>query len=404
MDSKYDFPKEKSIQICKDRSKIRQDILIFISRPYFGPTVHRSNYKKNIQQQITLLQRDHIKMKNTKINTGILSFGMSGRVFHAPFIHINPHFNLVAVVERSQKIAQDLYPEIKSYDTVDQLLADDTITLVIVNTPNHTHFEFATEALKAGKHVLIEKPAVENITQFNELSEVSKKSGKRIFFYQNRRYDSHFLDVKKVIESGNLGKLTEVSFRFDRYKMELGQKYFKENNQYISSGLTYDLGPHIIDQAISLFGKPLKFSKTTSINRPDSQVADYFHYHLRYPNELNVFLTGSLAVANPLPAFVVNGTKGSFIKTMADVQEQQLIDGMLPNNPAYGVEPNGSAGKLVTIDNTNQKHISYPLPHRGDYNLLFNDIYENLVNEVEYPITMDHIRWQIEMLSADNNL
>ncbi|ULT25322.1 Gfo/Idh/MocA family oxidoreductase [Sphingobacterium sp. E70] len=139
-------------------------------------------------------------MKNTKINTGILSFGMSGRVFHAPFIHSNPHFNFVAVVERSQKIAQDLYPEIKSYDTVDQLLADDKIALVIVNTPNHTHFEFATEALKAGKHVLIEKPAVENITQFNELSEVSKKSGKRIFFYQNRRYDSHFLDVKKLLK------------------------------------------------------------------------------------------------------------------------------------------------------------------------------------------------------------
>ncbi|WP_104381888.1 Gfo/Idh/MocA family oxidoreductase [Sphingobacterium sp. HMA12] len=341
-------------------------------------------------------------MTSTKINTGILSFGMSGRVFHAPFIHISPHFNLTAVVERSNKTAQELYPEIISYDSVTQLLADDTIELVIVNTPNHTHFEFATEALKAGKHVLIEKPAVENIAQFDQLIEVSKKSGKRIFFYQNRRYDSHFLDVKKVVESGDLGKLAEVSFRFDRYKLELGQKYFKENNQYISSGLTYDLGPHLIDQAIALFGKPLKFSKTTSINRPGSQVADYFHYHLRYADGLNVFLTGSLAVTEPLPAFVLHGTKGSFIKTMADVQEQQLIDGMLPNNSIYGMEPDGSEGKLVTIDSANQKHISYPRPHKGDYNLLFNAIYENLVNDVEYPITMDHIRWQIEMLSAEN--
>ncbi|MDR2270708.1 MAG: Gfo/Idh/MocA family oxidoreductase [Sphingobacterium sp.] len=341
-------------------------------------------------------------MKNTKINTGILSFGMSGRVFHAPFIHTNPNFNLVAVVERSHKTAQKLYPEIKSYDSVAKLLADDSITLVIVNTPNHTHFELAVEALKAGKHILLEKPAVENLAQFNELIEVSEKSGRQIFFYQNRRYDSHFLDLKKVIEDGSLGKLAEVSFRFDRYKMELGQKYFKENNQYISSGLTYDLGPHIIDQAISLFGKPLKFSKTTSINRPGSQVADYFHYHLHYPEGLNVFLTGSLAVAEPLPAFVVHGTKGSFIKTMADVQEQQLIDGMLPNDPAYGLEPKDSAGKLVTVDNENQKHISYLPPHKGDYNHLFNAIYENLTNAIEYPITVDHIRWQIEMLAAEN--
>ncbi len=343
-------------------------------------------------------------MSNKTINTGILSFGMSGRVFHAPFIHINPHFNLVAVVERSTKAAHQLYPAIKSYDTVMELLADDSIELVIVNTPNHTHFEYATAALHAGKHVLLEKPAVEDLLQFEKLMAVSKDTGKRVFFYQNRRFDSHFLEVKNVVERGDLGKLTEVHFRFDRYKIELGQKYFKENNQYLSSGLTYDLGPHLIDQAISLFGRPLKFSKTTTVNRPGSQVADYFHYHLRYPNNLNVFLTGSLAVAEPLPAFVLHGTKGSFIKTMADVQEQHMMDGMLPDTALYGREPKGSEGKLVVVDSNNERKISYPQSPKGDYNLLFEAIYDNLYADVPFPIKAEHIRWQIEMLQAEDSL
>jgi predicted dehydrogenase len=130
-----------------------------------------------------------------------------------------------------------------------------------VNTPNYTHFQYAKDALEAGKHVLIEKPAVDDSTQFDTLLAISKKQGKDLFFYQNRRYDSHFLDIKKVIESGELGKLIEVHFRFDRYKMELGQKYFKEDTQYISNGITYDLGPHLIDQAISLLENRLNLPR-----------------------------------------------------------------------------------------------------------------------------------------------
>ena len=339
-------------------------------------------------------------MQNTQIKTGILSFGMSGRVFHAPFIHTNPHFNLVAVVERSTKTAHKLYPTVKSYDSISELLADESIELVIVNTPNYTHFQFAKEALEAGKHVLLEKPAVDDSKQFDELLDISSAQNKKLFFYQNRRYDSHFLDIKQVIDSKELGKLIEVHFRFDRYKMELGQKYFKEDAQYISNGITYDLGPHLIDQAISLFGKPIKFAKTTSINRPDSKVADYFHYHLYYPEGLNVYLTGSLLVASPQAAFVLHGTQGSFIKNMTDVQEQQLIDGMLPNNPSYGIEPASAKGKLVTIDASNQRKESDITAHKGNYNQLFEDIYESLRNQGDYPIKADQIKWQIEMLEA----
>jgi len=339
-------------------------------------------------------------MEEQKINTGILSFGMSGRVFHAPFIHTNNHFNFTAVVERTTKTAKDIYPGVKSYDSVTDLLADDSIELVIVNTPNYTHFEFAKESLEAGKHVLVEKPAVDNLDQLDKLSAISEKTGKKIFFYQNRRYDSHFMQMKDIIESGQLGQLIEVHMRFDRYNMALGPKKFKENSQYVSSGVAYDLGPHLLDQAFSLFGKPRKIIKTTAINRPESQVPDYFNFYLIYPHNLHVFLTGNLLVADPQSAFIAHGSKGSFIKKMVDVQEQQLIDGMLPTAPGYGIEPEGSEGKLTVVDSNGEKQTSLLTARKGDYNRLFDAVHESLRDHTAYPITMDHIKWQIQSLQA----
>lgn len=325
---------------------------------------------------------------------------MSGRVFHAPFIYTNDHFNFTAVVERTTKTAKDIYPDVKSYDSVTDLLADDSIELVIVNTPNYTHFEFAKESLEAGKHVLLEKPAVDNLDQLDKLSAISEKTGKKIFFYQNRRYDSHYMQMKEVIESGQLGKLIEAHFRFDRYNMALGPKEFKENSQYVSSGVAYDLGPHLLDQAFAIFGKPRKIIKTTAINRPESKVPDFFNFHLIYPDNLQVFLTGNLLVADPQPAFIVHGSTGSFIKNMVDVQERQLIDGMLPNAPEYGIEPEGSEGRLTVLDNNGEKQTSLLPTRKGDYNLLFEAVYERLRHQAPYPITMEHIKWQIASLQA----
>src|SRR5690606_37227384 len=145
-------------------------------------------------------------------------------------------------------------------------------------------------------------------------SAISEKTRKKIFFYQNRRYDSHFMQMKEIIESGQLGKLIEVHMRFDRYNMALGPKKFKENSQYVSSGVAYDLGPHLMDQAYSLWGKPSKIIKTTAMNRPGSEVPYYFNFHLIYPPNLHAFLTRDLLVADPRSAFVVHGSKGSFIK------------------------------------------------------------------------------------------
>ncbi|WP_202913642.1 Gfo/Idh/MocA family oxidoreductase [Pararcticibacter amylolyticus] len=333
------------------------------------------------------------------IVTGILSYGMSGRVFHAPFVNANPGFRLYAVTERSSKNAQKRYPEIISYNSVEELLNDQAIELVIVNTPNNTHFEYALKALQAGKHVLVEKPFAATSAEAKQLFDLGREKGCKVMVYQNRRWDSDFQQVKSVIRGGLLGDPMEVYFRYDRYRREISQKTFKEEN-LPASGLTYDLGPHLLDQAISIFGKPASFSKTTGIFRPGSQVDDYVHFHLKYEGGLNVFLTSSLLVAQPLPSFVVHGTEGTFIKSRTDVQEAQLEKGISPLEEGYGVEPDGSEGQLTTIDKEGNKQSQYLTSLRSTYNHLFQAVFSCIRKNEPFPVSEEEIIWQMEILES----
>jgi len=329
-----------------------------------------------------------------------MAYGMSGRVFHAPFIYAHAGFELSAVVERHEKKMAERYPGIISYDKTEELLDDQQIELIIINTPNNTHFDLAKRSLQAGKHVLVEKPIAATVAEVKELYDLSREVGKHLMVYQNRRWDSDFLSVKEAIENGRLGQLIEVHFRFDRYKTTLSPKQFKEAKSMAPNGLAYDLGPHLIDQAISLFGRPLRFTKTTATYRESSQVDDYFHFHLSYPNKLNVYLTSGLLIAEPTPSFVVHGTLGSFIKDRVDVQEAQLDKGIPPTDPAYGIEPKGSEGKLVTFDENNRKNIELTPSYRGQYIQLFEAVYQTIRNGALYPIIEEHIAWQIELLEG----
>lgn len=333
----------------------------------------------------------------TIINTGLLAYGMSGKVFHAPFIDAHPGFNLRGITERNRKQAVADYPSIISYNSIDALIADDEIDLVIINTPNFTHFEYAKAALHAGKHILVEKPFTATTAQANELFTLAKKVNKKALVYQNRRYDSGFNAVKKVIESGVLGRLVEIHFRYDRYRNEISPKFFKEE-PYEASGLLYDLGPHLLDQAISLFGKPEKFHKTLAKHRANTQVDDYFAIQLSYPNDLNIFLTASMLVAEIKDAFVVNGMMGSFTKNHADVQESQLLKNMKPTDVGYGIEDPIDAGHLTLVTEDGGRKRSIVPSEKGDYMGIFEAVYQNIVNDVLYPITEEDILIQLEIL------
>lgn len=333
------------------------------------------------------------------IQTGLLAYGMSGQVFQAPFVAAHPGFALRAVAERTRKQARQHYPDIISYDSVAELLGDTAIELVIVNTPNDTHVALARQALQAGKHVLLEKPVATSVAEVQELWQLARSVNRRIFAYQNRRYDSDFQLVQQVVAGGQLGPLAEATFRFDRYKLALNHKRFKETPALPGSGLLFDLGPHLLDQALSLFGRPARVRRTLGRFRPGSQVDDYFQLQLLYPHGPVVTLVSGLVIAQPLPAYVLHGTLGSFRKTRADVQEAQLLQGLTPLDAAYGLEPASEAG-LLTLVAADGQQTQQPLPApKGDYLQLFEAVYQSLRRGAPYPISEEQLVWQLQALT-----
>ena len=332
------------------------------------------------------------------IRTALLAYGMSGKLFQAPFLTAHPGFELLAVAERTEQHMHLDYPGIRSYPSVAALLAEPGIELVVVNTPSNTHFELASQALRAGKHVLLEKPVATSLGQLQELLALAQQQGRHLLAYQNRRWDSDFGAVRRVLASGQLGQLIEAHLRFDRYKSALNVKKFKEEPGP-GAGLLYDLGPHLIDQAISLFGQSLSCRKTVGYNRPNTRVDDFFSLHLSYPQGLNVWLTSSLLVAAPGPAYVLHGTLGSYQKGRTDVQEAQLLAGLSPRSPGYGQEPSGQEGRL-TLAAPDGTLATAPDPAAaGSYLGLFEAVFQTIRHDRPYPLRAEELQWQLEVLA-----
>ncbi|HEU4471068.1 MAG TPA: Gfo/Idh/MocA family oxidoreductase [Flavisolibacter sp.] len=318
-----------------------------------------------------------------QINTAILSFGMSGQLFHAPFLEVSPHFNLYAVWERSKNIASSIYPGIKTYRNLEDLLADASIELVIVNTPNYTHYDFTKKALLAGKHVVVEKPFTVTSAEGEELIELAAGRGLVLSVYQNRRYDSDYRTIKRIVEEGWLGEIVEAEFHYDRYKQELSPKVHKEIPGP-GTGALYDLGSHLIDQALQLFGQPRSIFADIRTVRPISQVDDYFELLLYYPR-LRVRLHSSYLVREPLPAYALHGSKGSFIKSKTDVQEAALQAGAKPGGKDWGKEPDHEKGMLHT-EKDGRLVRQYIESVAGNYGGYYEAIYEALRQGAEPPV------------------
>jgi len=336
-------------------------------------------------------------MTGNPIKTGLLSFGMSGKIFHAPFIADNPLFEFVAVVERSKKEANEYYPSIMSYDSVEEMFANPDIELIIINTPNNTHFELSKKALESGKHVLVEKPFVPTSQEAKELFALGRSLNKKVMVYQNRRWNSDFLSVKNIIESERIGSLIEMHIRFDRYRPEIGPKAFKEA-PIPASGIAYDLGSHMIDQAIYLFGKPLKTLKIGTKNRENTQIEDYVCFILSSGGGLQIYITISNLVADKDSAYVLRGTEGTFKKLRSDVQEDQLIEGLKPANPNFGVEPEGNQGILTYINSFDEKVVSRVASPNASIIDLFEEVYHTIRSDRSYSVTEEQIITQLEIL------
>ncbi|WP_258103130.1 Gfo/Idh/MocA family oxidoreductase [Marinoscillum sp. MHG1-6] len=321
-------------------------------------------------------------MKN--INAALLSFGMSGHVFHAPFIHLHPGFTLLGAWERTTKKIQEFYPEVKSYESKEAVLDDPNVDLVVVNTPTYTHYEYTKKVLEAGKHAVVEKAFTTTTQEAEELRDLAKSKGLKLCVFQNRRWDSDFKTVKEVIQNGMIGEVVEATIGFLRYNPNLSPKTHKEKPSP-GAGIMKDLGPHVIDQALDLFGMPKSVFADIAITRKDSEVDDYFDILLKY-DAFRVHIKGGYFFREMGPSYILHGTKGSFLKSRGDVQEDQLKLNKKPDDDDYGIEPVVEEGLLHT--EIEGKVIRKNIPtHTGNYKDYYEGVYQAIANGEPEPVT-----------------
>ncbi len=313
------------------------------------------------------------------LNVGLIGFGLSGRYFHAPFLSVNPRFNLKTVVERSKNEAQDFDPTIENARSVEELLADPEIDLVFVCTPNDTHFEYAMDALENGKHVVIEKPFANTEAEAQKLFETAERDGLVATAYQNRRWDSDFLTIQKLIREDKLGKIVEYESRYDRFRPEVLSNTWKEK-QAEGSGNVYNLGPHLLDQAFVLFGDPQTVTATIRSVREGGDVDDYFDIRLGYDDKF-VIVKSSLMVYENSLRYAIHGTKGTFIKRGLDAQEETLRQDVLPDADNWGAEPEDRWGTLHSDPFT-----GIVPSEAGDYMAFYDSVYDAIVEGRELAV------------------
>ncbi|RYY53545.1 MAG: oxidoreductase [Chitinophagaceae bacterium] len=320
----------------------------------------------------------------TVIRTGIASFGMSGKVFHAPFLRNHPGFELVAIVERHKNESRELYPETKLLRSFEELLADDTIELVVVNTPVQTHFEYVKAALEAGKKVVVEKPFTVTAEEARELEALVKAKNGFLSVYQNRRYDADAAAVREVVQSGLLGEMKEVEIRYDRFRPGYSGKEHKEA-AIPGSGVLHDLGAHLIDLAITLFGMPEKiFGDLRVVRGGESKANDYVEV-LMYYTGLRVRIKSTVIGRADYPSFILNGTKGSFTQERSDTQEAELLAGKMPSQDDWAPAPPKPDG-FLHVDTDGKELKEHRTSRPGNFMKYYDGIYAALTGAAANPV------------------
>lgn len=293
---------------------------------------------------------------STKYNVAVVGYGLSAKVFHIPLIEAVPEFQLYGIVQRKPQPDDDAskdHPGTKSWRSADEIFEDTSVDVVVVTTPPQTHFEFAKKALESGKHVVVEKPFVPATKDAHELIAIAKKSGKLLTVYQNRRWDSDFLTVRKLLDEGKLGDIAEFETHFDRHRPQLpppAQQTWK-NQALPATGSLFDLGSHLIDQVYHLYGAPKKVTGLVGfLRRGVTEGAPDFctvllHYGTKEAKRLVTVKATVISPEEEQLRYWIRGTEGSYKKFHLDVQEDQLKAGMKPGDEGFAVEPEGHHGK-----------------------------------------------------------
>ncbi len=332
-----------------------------------------------------------------RIHVGLASFGMSGMVFHAPFLTTNPGFYLTKILERTPKGSNRIYPEVTVVNRYDDLVNDPELELIVVNTPDHTHFDLARKALLAGKHVVVEKPFTLTTKEGNDLIGLAQEKNRVLTVFQNRRWDGDFLTVSKVVRERLVGELVEFESHFDRFRNYIQEGTWKEDPSR-GTGNIYNLGSHMIDQVLILFGIPEALYADLKIRREGSKVNDYYDIHLYY-NRFKAILKSSYLVREPGPRYLIHGILGTFVKHGIDPQEELLKSGEIPVGEDWGMEDEHFWGIL------NSEIQGEPVRKRietipGNYQAFYDNLYYAIREEQELAVKPEEALDVVRIIEA----
>lgn len=330
------------------------------------------------------------------IRVGILGYGFATATFHAPLVASVPGLTLAAVASSQPAKVHADWPGVHVFDTPQALIDSGAIDLVVVPTPNQTHHALAKAALQAGKHVVVDKPFTLTEAEAADLAHTAAQQQRLLSVFHNRRWDADFLTLKTLLASGVLGRITQFTSHFDRFRPLVRQRWRESGDP--GSGLWFDLGPHLLDQALQLFGPPSSLTLNLQRQRDGAVADDGFHAVLRYaagatgvggqPNPLCVVLHASALAAHPGPRFVVHGTRGSFTKHGLDPQEDALKAGLRPGSPGWGVDPQPGqlsalpegAGPDAALLHTTPPHLA------GDHSRFYAGVRDAIAHGAPNPV------------------
>jgi predicted dehydrogenase len=320
------------------------------------------------------------------INVGLIGFGLAGRSFHAPVISAVPGLRLAAILQRTGSEAAKAYPDAKVVRSLEELLAIPDIRLIVIASPNETHVPFARQSLAAGRDVVVDKPFATSYEEAAELVEFAQKSGRLLTVYQNRRYDGDFAAILQLVAAGTLGRIVRFETNYDRFRPNLKPSAWREQ-KVPGAGILFDIGPHLIDHAMQLFGRPQALTADVRTEREGGLADDAFDIMLHYPNSMRAVLSSNILAATLRPRFLLFGTKGAFRKQTFDPQEMNLRRGEIPKDAPWGAEPEENWGLLTLSDGANTTERRIPSAG-GDYRNYYANVRDVLLGKAQPAVTL----------------
>jgi scyllo-inositol 2-dehydrogenase (NADP+) len=321
------------------------------------------------------------------IDVGVVGFGLGGRAFHAPIIHAVLGLRLAAIVQRSGDSAREIYPEAKIVRDLEELLAIQSISLIAIATPNETHFPFAKRCLEAGRNVVVDKPFTNTLAEARELVDLARKQNRVLTVYQDRRFDGDFRTVQQMIAQQILGRVVRFETAFDRCRPFVKANSWKEKPAP-GSGTFFDLAPHLVDQALQLFGPPETVLADIRIEREGSLIEDAFDLTFYYKSGPRAVMMQSMLAPDPRPHYRIQGTRGVYVKHTLDPQEALLRADHPASGADWGVEPEKDWGTMTLWQGEDLTHQKVPTL-RGDYRDFYAQVRDAILGNAKPPVTTD---------------